>query len=377
MMCDTFGVIGKHKIFGKNSDRSPNEMQLVEYIEGYDTDEEKVKVTYIEIDQFKHINSILISRPSWMWGAEMGVNEYGVVIGNEAIFTKGRYKKKGLTGMDLVRLALERSKSAKGALEIIKDLIRQYGVGGNCGYDHKFYYDNSFLIMDRKKIYILETYKNNFSVQECKMGNISNCVLDAKTIKENKVVSRFSGSHTRYQLVNEQLHDDLTVRDAFNILRTHASDDYIDGSVKSVCMHAGKKIGDHTTNSMVVELLNNNINVYVTCGSMPCLSVYKKWIFGKKATYPIINDGQSDESYYRRMEKIKRKIMKYTISKNFYKKRDVLENLIIKGDISFSRSLLEEAKLYKKVLEDNKRKRVKYSKYWQKKNKIFEEESKC
>ena len=69
--------------------------------------------------------------------------------------------------------------------------------------------------------------------------------------------------------------------------------------------------------------------------------------------------------------------MKYTISKNFYKKRDVLENLIIKGDISFSRSLLEEAKLYKKVLEDNKRKRVKYSKYWQKKNKIFEEESKC
>jgi len=93
-MCDTFGVLGKHKIFGKNSDRSPNEIQVLEYIEGYKPEEKLLKLTYLEIPQEKKVNSIIISRPKWMWGAEMGVNEYGLVIGNEAIFTKGRYEKK-------------------------------------------------------------------------------------------------------------------------------------------------------------------------------------------------------------------------------------------------------------------------------------------
>ena len=79
-MCDTFGVIGKNKIFGKNSDKSPNEIQVVEYIKGYTTDSEELKLTYITIPQVKKINSIVISRPTWMWGAEMGVNEYGLVI---------------------------------------------------------------------------------------------------------------------------------------------------------------------------------------------------------------------------------------------------------------------------------------------------------
>lgn len=59
--------------------------------------------------------------------------------------------------MDIVRLALERSKTAKEAVDVVKYLIETYGQGGNCGFDGKFYYDNSFLICDKDKAFIMET----------------------------------------------------------------------------------------------------------------------------------------------------------------------------------------------------------------------------
>ena len=125
-MYDTFGVLGKNKIFGKNSDRSPNEIQVVEFIKRHKNKNKKVKLSYIEIDEVEEVNSILISRPKWLWGAEIGVNEHGLVIGNEAIFTSLKYEKIGLIGMDVVRLCLERCNSESDAIEFIKRIIKKY-----------------------------------------------------------------------------------------------------------------------------------------------------------------------------------------------------------------------------------------------------------
>jgi hypothetical protein len=105
-MCDTIGVLlDSSAIFGKNSDRSPNEPQAAEFYPARVCKESDLAATYITIPQARETLAVLLSRPTWMWGAEIGVNEAGVAIGNEAVFTKGAYGKPALTGMDLLRLA--------------------------------------------------------------------------------------------------------------------------------------------------------------------------------------------------------------------------------------------------------------------------------
>ena len=47
------------------------------------------------------------------------MNENGVAIGNHTIYTRDPVPKTGLLGMDLVRLGLERARTAESAAEII------------------------------------------------------------------------------------------------------------------------------------------------------------------------------------------------------------------------------------------------------------------
>jgi len=98
--CDTFVALPSATsdgsiFFAKNSDREMNEAQNLVFIpstchpseplENFHSKD--VKCTYLSIPQVENTFAVLLSQPFWMWGAEMGVNEYGVCIGNEAIFT--------------------------------------------------------------------------------------------------------------------------------------------------------------------------------------------------------------------------------------------------------------------------------------------------
>ena len=146
-MCDTFVYVptkneNANIIFGKNSDREPNEAQSIVRIEAKQHIQSKLKCTFIEIPQVSNTYEIIISKPFQMWGAEMGANEHGLTIGNEAVFTKIKINKNNptLTGMDLIRLALERTKTADEALELITKLIADYGQDANGGYKNDLYY---------------------------------------------------------------------------------------------------------------------------------------------------------------------------------------------------------------------------------------------
>lgn len=60
--------------------------------------------TYIQIPQVEYTHGVVLSKPAWMWGAEMGANDQGVCIGNEAVWTRETVDAgEALLGMDLVR----------------------------------------------------------------------------------------------------------------------------------------------------------------------------------------------------------------------------------------------------------------------------------
>ncbi len=183
-MCDTIVIPAELSsdgttIFAKNSDREPNEAQKIVRIPAKDHSEnENLDCTYINIPQVKYTNAIIISKPFWIWGAEMGVNEYGLAIGNEAVFTKAKYEKsESLIGMDLLRLGLERAKTSREAITVITNLLEKYGQGGNCGFTHKLFYHNSFIIADSKNSWVLETTGKHWIAKEIKdVYSISNCL---------------------------------------------------------------------------------------------------------------------------------------------------------------------------------------------------------
>lgn len=291
-MCDTVGKIGRknrYSMFAKNSDRQYDEPQVMVFIEGKEHTETKLKATYIEIEQVKYTHSILISKPSWMWGAEMGVNDCGVCIGNEAITTKtSKENKEALIGMDFVRLGLERASSAKDAVNIIIELLEKYGQGGNCGYNKESYYDNSFLIMDRNELYILETVGKNYAIKKKRMYTISNCLSitnadiynDVKNFKKKYDKLSKKSSKIRRMATYRRLVFAKNNQDIFRIMRLH-----LKNGDSSICMH-----GEYETANSMVVILKDKPEVYFTGCPNPCKSKYIKYIFGEKLVDPIVNE---------------------------------------------------------------------------------------
>ncbi|KAK3876593.1 hypothetical protein Pcinc_018638 [Petrolisthes cinctipes] len=186
--CDTFVVLGDrtkggHIVFGKNSDRPQDEVQEVVYQPTTThTTGSKVKCTYIEIDQVEKTHAVILSKPSWMWGAEMGANDRGVCIGNEAVWTKLQGdddSTERLLGMDLLRLGLERGNTAESAMDVITSLLEEHGQGGPCSDTVPgLLYHNSFLIADPTEAWVLETAGRHWAAENIKSGhrNISNAL---------------------------------------------------------------------------------------------------------------------------------------------------------------------------------------------------------
>lgn len=344
-MCDTMVALPSYTadrsvLFAKNSDRSPNEPHQLIFIPHKTHTEAELRATYRSIPQVTETNAVLLLKPSWLWGCEMGVNEHGLTIGNEAVFTRFKAEAPTLIGMDYVRLALERCQTAAEGVKLICALLEQYGQGGNCGFDKPFTYDNSYLLANKTEAWVLETAGRFWSAKRIRRGcaAISNRLSLENDYDEihpgaiahalqkgwckteenfrfaatfaDPLYSKFAKGHQRRTCalaLMEKNAGRLTPTHMKSILRSH--DDRLDkapplaqNSVGSICMHAGGAIGDHTTGAFVAQLLPDDMRLWATGASTPCFSTFKPIAFGTGG--PVFDEANSAEStqYWRERE---------------------------------------------------------------------------
>ncbi len=311
-MCDTLVALASPRratLFAKNSDRERNEAQVLEMHPPRKAGGD-LKLTYITIPDVAETLPVLISRPFWMWGAEMGANSHGVVIGNEALHAKTPAQRKAaLTGMDLVRLALERAASAKAAVAVIIELLEHYGQGGDCGHLGRFYYQNGFIIADAAEAYVLETVGRQWVVQQVNdrraLSNAYSIGPDYDAIspalhaqapdpanfdvahhlidEARDAVSFGRGRCARGQDLLARAGSNLTAAAMMAILRDHGeTPDWSPANTtgRTICMHAAPGARrSQSVGSMVSEIAAGRTVHWVTGTSAPCLSLFKPVLF--------------------------------------------------------------------------------------------------
>jgi dipeptidase len=226
----------------------------------------------------------MISRPFWMWGAEMGTNEHGVTIGNEAVFTNQPYGKTGLTGMDLLRLALERSRTAQEALNVIVALVESHGQGGGCGYENpSFTYHNSFLLADTIEAWVLETAGSRWASEHVSgVRTISNgLTIPGFAVQySDRLKTSVSRCRVRQPLTSRLAERAANAADLMAVLRDHGTGNrwprysLLNGAMSAPCMHGGGvATGSQTTASWVADA-RAGVH-WVTATAAPCTSVFK------------------------------------------------------------------------------------------------------
>lgn len=239
-------------MFAKNSDRPPGEPQRVEWCPT--RREATTATTYLTIDgAAAETVGFVGSRPTWMWGVEHGVNEAGVAIGNETIFTTldPRAFPDALVGMDLVRLGLERATTASQAVEVMTGLLERYGQGGSGHEGGHHPYWSSFLVADPGSGWVVETSGTTWEAE---------AVEATRAISNRCTIPSFDAHHGRSQdaapLVDPRWEASksvlaagpLAVTSAKDHLRSHAGG----GDGWTVCMHVDGL--EATTAAMVAEL---------------------------------------------------------------------------------------------------------------------------
>lgn len=328
-VCDTVVVVPEAGPvwFAKNSDREPSEAQFLECHDG-----SAVEGAPEGLPKASGGPRALLSRPAWMWGCEMGVNEHGLAIGNEAVFTRIPVPKAGYTGMDFQRVALTACRTADDALDQLIELTESFTQGGPMGHRHRsFRYHSSFLIADPKTAWVFETAGNFWAAKRVRgVATISNAltieddfdrvhtgayklsrdrgwISSAESFSfarafSNRAMSTLAGARIRRACTSRSLAGALEhrARDFIRALTDHGAHEPGKGlRSESPCAHASwlpTRTSAQTTSSIIARLDASGPAVWGTGTSSPCLSVFKPVPFDPELLPPRpVADARFDE----------------------------------------------------------------------------------
>lgn len=317
--CDTL-ALGKayfsegKNFLGKNSDRPLGEAQPLVFYESRNYEKgEMLHCTHLSVPQAEHTYAVLGSRPYWIWGFEMGLNECGLIIGNEAQGSRCEAEtEEGLLGMDMLRLALERAKTAREGIDVIASFLKEYGQNANASMLFDRRYENSYLLVDKEEIWLMETAGRQWVAKYIPDWTaISNCYTigedfdicssdmetyarERRWIGDDQKID-FAKTYTlpaprqsqsvprwrRLRKLIEGYHGTLDADAVKTILRDHFEGELIEpryggcyGGFVSICMHAMTWDATQTAASLLSFWHDQLGPICWYAPSLPCCSVY-------------------------------------------------------------------------------------------------------
>lgn len=205
LSCDTMVALPAstahgQTVFAKNSDRPSDECQPLELHERIDhSPGAKTKCQFVTIPEVESTRRHVGSRPWWCWGYEHGFNEHQVVIGNEGLGSKfDAWSEPKLVGMEVLRLGLERGRTAKEAVDVMTALITEYGQGKFDNDAGVRTYDNGYIVADPREAFVIETAGHEWAVKRVDgalgISNVYSVETDYEAVSEKaEAVARDRG----------------------------------------------------------------------------------------------------------------------------------------------------------------------------------------
>lgn len=318
-MCDTLylGPGGGQgpSFFAKNSDRHPEEPQALCLVTGSSGS--------LALPQGPRPSGLpearlafVLSRPSWMAGGEMGLNEAGLAVGNEAVFSRFKAKREGVLGMEILRSALGQARSAAEARDFILGFVETRDQGGNGAFRGSLVYSNSFIVADPREAFVVETAGRRWAWKRAgNAASISNAYsldrdyedCDPRTRAElgdggwrgfvqDSFYLLFTKGERRRACTTAALQGKPEFESLLAALRGHG--DRGGRGMGSVCLHeAGFPVKSTSTASLLVEYRplpaageGASAILWFTGTPHPCLSVFAPFLLRRGGFVPLWKD---------------------------------------------------------------------------------------